>query len=151
GNEGKPLGEAVRAATVRAWLGQAGVTNLLGGAVAARQLPPPEPPPIKDPDDPQRGRWGGQSPRNGRKLTATVTDSSRQSYFLCDFTVASTDGSVLEGPVVFHLHDSYPRCIIQIRKIREGKYATLEEVTATGVYTVGAQVKDAAGTWIGLE
>jgi hypothetical protein len=151
GPGGETVGEAVRGAAIRNWLNRAGVAKYLGGEVPARDTPPPPPGPVKHPDDPQRGRWGNRSQRSGRKLTATITDSSGPRLFTCDFTVESTDGSTLKGPVIFHLHDSYPRSVIQIRKIHDGMYATLEEVTAYGAYTVGAQVKDAAGNWIVLE
>jgi hypothetical protein len=59
--------------------------------------------------------------------------------------------TLLEGPVLFHLHDSYPRKTIHIRRIREHRYAILEEVTAYGTFTVGAQVKAADGRWTRLE
>jgi hypothetical protein len=148
---GETFGEAVRIAAIRDWLTREGVAHILGSAVATRDVPPPEPGPIKNVDDPQSGRWGNRSQRNGRKLKATITDTSDRRLYTCDFTVESTDGSILEGPVVFHLHDSYPRSVINIRKIRDARFATLEEVTAYGVYTVGAQVKDGAGNWVGLE
>jgi hypothetical protein len=119
-------------------------------AAATGEHPPAAPPAGPDPDDPQKGRWGGKSQRNGRNLTAVVVYSARQ-FVLVDFRVSSTDGSVLQGPVVFHLHDSYPRSIIRIRKIREGVSAVLEEVSANGTYTVGAQMRDASGHWISLE
>jgi hypothetical protein len=110
----------------------------------------PAPGPILDPEDPQKGRWGGASEQRGRRLSAQLTDASRR-LFSVDLTVSSTDGSILEGPVVFHLHDSFPKWIIHINKIRDGVRAVLEEVVAYGVFTVGAQVKDASGQWLGLE
>jgi hypothetical protein len=49
------------------------------------------------------------------------------------------------------LHDSYPKPVFWIRKVRDGSRAVLEEVRSYGVYTIGAQVKDAHGQWLGLE
>jgi hypothetical protein len=111
------------------------------------------PPPagrILNPGDLQKGRWGGTPERNGRRLEAKIQDSERDT-FTVNLFVSSTDGSELEGPVLFHLHDSYPRKIIHIRRIREDRYAVLEEITAHGTFTVGAQVKAVDGRWIGLE
>jgi hypothetical protein len=120
------------------------------GSVNPRLGRAPDPAPIRNPDDIQSGRWGRQSERDGRALSAKVTDV-KQRYFFLDIEVTSTDGTPLEGPVVFHLDESYPRSIIHIRKIRDGSRAVLEEVSAYEVYTVGAQVKNGSGLWIGLE
>jgi hypothetical protein len=116
-------------------------------AAAGPPLPPPAGP---VPDDPQKGRRGGLSQHNGRELTAEIVATHRR-FVVLNFTVRSTDSTELASPVVFHLHDSYPKSIIHIRKIRDLQHAMLEEVTANGVYTIGAQVRDANGDWIGLE
>lgn len=87
----------------------------------------------------------------GRKLSATVADV-RDRLFTCSFAVESTDGTELDPPVLFHLHDSFPRMVIHIKRIRDdGLWAVLEDVVAYGAFTVGAQVKDATGRWVGLE
>jgi hypothetical protein len=65
--------------------------------------------------------------------------------------VSSTDGTRLERPVVFHLHDTYPKNAIWIRKVHDGKIATLEDVVSHGIYVLGAQVKTKTGERIGLE
>jgi hypothetical protein len=79
-------------------------------------------------------------------LTAQYRD-----VFLFDAVVSSLDGSPLQGPFVFHLHDSYPRPVIWVRKTRPDNTASLESITSTGVYTLAVQVKDAKGKWMGLE
>jgi hypothetical protein len=79
-----------------------------------------------------------------------VIDAARDTFFF-NAIVSSTDGSPLRGPVLFHLHDTYPKSVYRIRKIRDDKEAILEEVSAYGVYTLGVQVKDAQGAWVGLE
>jgi hypothetical protein len=119
-------------------------------SIVKRQRERPMPGPIVNSDDPQKGRWGGLAERGGRSLTANLTEV-KQRYYFVDFVVRSIDGSPLVGPIVFHLHDSYPRSIIHIRKIRDASWATLEEVSSYGVCTVGVQVKDANANWIGLE
>jgi hypothetical protein len=111
---------------------------------------PPAPGPIINRADLQKGRWGGIPERNGRRLEAEVTDVQRATFNV-DLIVRSSDGSPLDGPVLFHLHDTYPRKTIHIRGIRDGNFAVLEEVTAYGTYTVGAQVKAAVGRWASLE
>jgi hypothetical protein len=113
---------------------------------------PPEPGPVQFPDDLQRGRWGGAAEQAGRRLGVRVTDLGKGDFFTFDAFVEATDGTALEEPVVFHLHDTYPRPVIWIRRIRldEGR-AYLYRVSAYGVYVIGAQAKDARGHWIGLE
>ncbi|MBR1188554.1 hypothetical protein [Bradyrhizobium sp. AUGA SZCCT0160] len=111
---------------------------------------PPEPGPVLDTKDPQRGRWGGLSERSGRKLTAQL-DEIRPKYFFFNLTVSAEDGTRLDGPVIFHLDDKFAKAVVWIRKIRDGKYAVLREVDTERPFTVAAQVKDSTGTWIGLE
>lgn len=111
---------------------------------------PPEPGPITVHRDLQKSRWGGSPDRDGRRLSA-VLDEVRQNLFFVDLIVESTDGSPLDSPVLFHLHDTYLPHIIHIRRIRDGSRAVLEEVSATGIYTVGAQVRARDGKWTSLE
>jgi hypothetical protein len=111
--------------------------------------PPPSGPAV-DPEDLQKGRWGGLAERNGRRLEAEIGDVERETFDV-DLIVRSTDGSLLQGPVLFHLHDTFPRKTIHIRRIRDGNFAVLEEVNAWLSFTVGAQVKAADGRWTGLE
>jgi hypothetical protein len=116
----------------------------------SRSSDPPEPGPILNSLDPQMGRWGGLSERNGRKLTA-VLDEVRAKYFYFNLIVSSVDDSELQGPVIFHLNDTFARSVIRIRKIQDGKHAFLEEVDTERTFTVGVQVKDHSGSWISLE
>ena len=104
----------------------------------------------ENPNDPHKGRWGRQAERNGRRLYATLTDVSRNG-FAVDLTVESTDGTPLRPRVSFHLHPSFPRSVITIRKIREGRMATIFDVRAYGAFTLGAEVLDGQGNWIKLE
>jgi len=112
--------------------------------------PPPAPGPILDKNDPQRGRWGGKNEGFGRTLKV-VLESVESKVFFFSLIVESTDGTALEPPAVFHLHDTFPRSIIHIRRIVDGKLATLNDWSAYGVFTVGVQVKDGKGMWISLE
>jgi len=75
----------------------------------------------------------------------------RASYFMFDAVLERTiSGSIPSGPFVFHLHDSYPKSVIWIRKVR-GNRAVLEEIYAEGTYTFGVQFKDDEGNWRSLE
>lgn len=103
-------------------------------------------------DDPQKGRWGGKSERDGRKVEGVLDkDDVSRHLFYFGLIVRSTDGSSLEGSVIFHLHDSYARSVVPIRRIRDRSWASLEEYSATGVFTVGVQVKKRSGGWTSLE
>jgi hypothetical protein len=111
---------------------------------------PPEPGPVLDREDPQKGRWGGRDNHDGRAAWAVI-DSVEGDVFYFSVVVESTDGSELEPPVVFHLHDSYPRSVVTIRRITDGKQARLSEWESYGVFAIGIQVKNAAGRWVALE
>jgi hypothetical protein len=111
---------------------------------------PPEPGPVLDPEDPQKGRWGGLDTRNGRRVQA-ILESVERNIFYFSVTVESIDESELEPPVIFHMHPTFPRGVVTIRRIVGGRQATLHELNAHGVFAVGVQVKDASGKWVALE
>jgi trypsin-like peptidase/effector-associated domain 1 (EAD1)-containing protein len=152
--------EGIPIAAIRDRLKQNGVAGALaleaadtpsgriGGSLA--EAKPPAPGPIVHPEDPQQKRWGEEAQRHGRELGAELLSVSGPRFIFNAF-VQSTDGTPLQGPVIFHLHDTYPQPVIYIRKIKEDRVATLYEVESYGVYTIGAQVKDGKGRWIGLE
>ncbi len=71
--------------------------------------------------------------------------------FYFSVIVESTDGSELKPPIVFHMHETYPRSIVTIRRIIDGKQARLNDWQAYGVFAIGVQVKNAKGEWISLE
>lgn len=112
---------------------------------------PPSPGPIVDTADPQRGRWGGLAERDGRRLLAKFTDTKSSWTFQVDLLVESSDGSELVGPVVFHLHHTFSSGAIHIRRVQEKRRCVLYDVRAWGAFTIGAQVRDRDGQWIGLE
>jgi hypothetical protein len=110
---------------------------------------PPQPGPILDFDDPQKGRWGGKSVRDGRQVRVIVSSVERDLFFF-SVIVESTDWTPLAAPVVFHLHDSFPRSVVTIKRI-ENQQAILREWNAYGVFAIGVQVKNTVGKWISLE
>jgi hypothetical protein len=111
---------------------------------------PPQPGPIIHPDDLQKGRWGGRAERDGRAVRA-VLESVEREVFYFSVVVESTDRSVLQPPVVFHLHDSYPRSVVQVRQVNPQGQAKLSDWNAYGVFTIGVQVRNSMGNWISLE
>ncbi len=119
-------------------------------SLKSTDMHPPDPSQILHEDDPQKDRWGGLAERDGRALTIILGEVGRTS-FIFNAIVSSTDGSELVGPAIFHLHDSYPKSVIHVRKINSENHAVLWDVSSYGVFTIGVQVKDAHGKWIGLE
>ena len=117
---------------------------------AAPSNEPPEPPPVIHTDDPQKDRWGGQPERNGRAIKASLS-SVEDTVFYFSLVVESTDGSPLEPPVIFHLHNTYAKDVIPVTRITEGRQAVLRDLDAYGVSAVGVQVKDGSGRWTSLE
>jgi len=100
-----------------------------------------------DPDDPQRGRWGGDARRNGRALTASVRPVS-DDYFELTLEVRSTDrGRPLAGEVEFHLHPSFTRAV-QVAAVEDGVAAL--KLLCWGAFTVGA-VADGGETTLELD
>jgi hypothetical protein len=108
--------------------------------------------PVKYSDDTQKSRWGGKSTADGRRLTAHVVRLGKKRYevTLC---VTSTDGSSLQGPVLFHLHKgpdgAFPRSPISIRRCTPD--AVLNELIAREPFTVGAEASRADGLRTVLE
>jgi hypothetical protein len=110
---------------------------------------PPAPGPILHSDDPQKDRWGGRSQRDGREVRLVIDSVERDVFYFSAF-VQSVDGTPLASPVVFHLHNSFPRSVITIRRV-EDQQAALRSWNAYGVFAIGVQVKNSDGKWISLE
>jgi hypothetical protein len=111
---------------------------------------PPLPQPVRHREDIQKDRWGGVEERDGRRLEAHLGEVTEDDFDV-DIIVRSTDGSALKGPVIFHLHDTFPRNRVTIRKIHEERLAALTEVNAYGVFTAAAQICNRFGDWTSLE
>lgn len=93
--------------------------------------PPSE---IIDIDDPQKGRWGGKSARNGRQLEAKVR-SIPNDWFEIILDVIRLEGEPLEGEVEFHLHPSFYPSTVSIPVDNQSAKLKLR---AWGSFTVGA-------------
>jgi hypothetical protein len=99
-----------------------------------------------DPDDPQKGRWGGRSERNGRVLAATV-ESITSEWFEVGLSVTGTADRPLTGVVEFHLHPSFLHAVETVKV--KGNTATLA-LRAWGAFTVGA-IADQGATMLELD
>lgn len=92
---------------------------------------------VYNPDDPEKGRWGGQATANGRKVTATVKELE-VDWFEVKIKVESTNPKKpLTGDVIFHLHPTFVPSVRVVRA-RSGKPAILT-VRSYGAYTVGVE------------
>lgn|GEM_PF-5890098 len=111
----------------------------LEGATAAALLaePPALSRPVAMPDDPNKGRFGGEASRDGFTLSATF-HASPSSWVLIHLVVIADDPSgAAEQSVEFFLHDTFrPN---RMSAVFQGGEATLD-VTAVGGFTVGAWI-----------
>lgn len=99
-----------------------------------------------NPEDPQKGRWGGLPERNGHRLSAKVHPAS--DGFTIELTVRATGSRRRRGSVIFHLHPALAPATREVALI-DG-VATLS-VTSLGAFTAGAEVKLDEGTRTPLE
>ena len=108
------------------------------------------PKPIVNPLDRQKGRWGGESESNHRRLKIDRLKIYKiDEYCVFDLVVESSDpAQPLEGYVTFHLHQTYtPET--RVIDVKNGE-ARLEEVSAYGAFTVGAEA-DKGNTHLELD
>lgn len=108
------------------------------GGGAAPSLSQPTPKHRADPEDPQRGQWGGRAERNNRRLSAAIT-ALDDGWFKVHIEVRSTDPKryPLKGLVRFHLHDTFRKPEVDVMP---NKGVAVHEVNAFGPFTVGAEV-----------
>lgn len=96
----------------------------------------PSGPHVIDPEDPQKGMWGGLAKANGRAVTAKVSEIE-PDWFETTITVRSTDSRrPLSGEVIFHLH---PTIIPSVQSARAKAGSATLKVESYGAYTVGVE------------
>jgi len=120
--------------------------SLAAGLKLLPSLAPVKAAPL-DPEDPQKGRWGGQSERAGCKLNATVRDLDDQWFEVKLDCYRTSKGEPLRGNVQFHLHPTFAKPV-QMVEVHDG-HATLT-VDCWGAFTVGA-VADNGRTMLELD
>lgn len=91
-----------------------------------------------DPDDPQKGQWGGRAAANGRVVTGTVKEVSAK-WFEIALSVTSTLPTPLEQPVIFHLH---PTFVPSVRTVQPSNGVANLTLQAYGTFTVGVSTDD---------
>ena len=125
-----------------------GLTELLGELAGSSPRAPEKA--REDPDDPNKGCFGGSPEANHRRVSAKVVAlEDAPSWYSVTITVESTDPEQhpLGGDVVFHLHPTFGERVRR-RGVLGGR-ATLE-LTAWGAFTVGVET-DAGGTRLELD
>jgi hypothetical protein len=98
-------------------------------------------PPILNPEDPQKGRFGGKPEFNGRRLSAEVKPSSFPKFYNVKLIVESTDpdNNPLNSDVIFYIHDSFNPSIFTYTKSEfaaDGKVIE-DDILSYGSFTVG--------------
>ncbi len=93
-----------------------------------------------DPEDPNKGAFGGSAERNGRRLGAMVRAfKNSPDWFRIDLTVSALDGSPdLPDDGVFYVHPSFPKDLYRGQLL--GKRVIRRKFWAYGAFTVGALV-----------
>jgi hypothetical protein len=98
-------------------------------------------PQIINPEDPQKGRFGGKPELNGRRLSADVKPSSFPKFYNVKLIVESTnpDDNPLNSDVIFYIHDSFNPSIFTYTKSEftaDGKVIE-DDILSYGAFTVG--------------
>jgi MinD-like ATPase involved in chromosome partitioning or flagellar assembly len=100
-----------------------------------------------DPDDPQKGQFGGKSALNGRRLSASVSTIS-DDWFAIHFEVDSPGTATpLAGEVVFHLHPTFSPDVVRV-EAQDGR--AMLDLQAWGAFTVGV-IADEGATRLELD
>ena len=86
--------------------------------------------------DPQRGKFGGQSERDGYSLTADVSDLG-DDWFEVVLQVSRTNRTVVLDEVEFHLHPTFEP---SVRRVTAKNGVATLQLEAWGAFTVGAVV-----------
>jgi hypothetical protein len=89
-----------------------------------------------DPDDPQKGRWGGIAVLNNTRLSAEVTSASIPGLYKVKLIASTIDGTPLLTPVGIVLHDSFEPMLRVLDP--KGDKDVFLEVVAYEAFTVGA-------------
>ena len=96
-----------------------------------------------DPNDPEKGQWGGQSEGHGRHLTYVAHGGSREDgYLTLELVIEGLAGSPpLEGAVRFHLHPTFNRSTRVVLAKRNRASVTCN---AYGAFTFGVSADEDA-------
>jgi len=99
------------------------------------EIAPPTTRKILDPDDPQKGRFGGAAKREGFTLSATFSPTKSRNWVRIELRV---EGPASEGEELeFHLHDSFRPAM---QKCAFNRGCAKLAITAWGGFTVGVWI-----------
>jgi len=96
-------------------------------------------PPVIHSDDPQKGRFGGKSENNERRLSAEVSGSSIPGFYNVKLIVESTNPvNPITSDVIFYIHDSFSPSVFTYKpdEFQNGKVIE-DEIISYGAFTVG--------------
>lgn len=101
-------------------------------------------------NDQQKNQWGGSASRNGRTLSARISDLENDRYAEVELSVtADTGAAPLDGKHVrFHLHQTFPKPVVTV--VGKNGAARIRR-WSFGAYTVGAEVVEEAQTFLELD
>jgi hypothetical protein len=90
-----------------------------------------------DPEDIQKGRWGGKSENNNRRLFAKVVETNDPEWFKATISVEGTDANnPISGKVNFYLHDTFDPSEVTV--IAKDNLAEIKDLDCYEAFTVGA-------------
>jgi hypothetical protein len=93
-----------------------------------------------DVDDPNKNRFGGSSEREGVRLSASVTEAETPGWYRVQLELRPTKaGQPLKGAVMFYLHPTFPKDVVEVQTDDGIARMTL---LAWGAFTVGAKTED---------
>ena len=95
----------------------------------------------ENPDDPNKGQFGGRSRVAGWALSAQVAASDDPEWFAVELTVTAPKRRLRDRTVVFHLHPSFSAGTE--RRTLKNRKATLDRL-AYGAFTVGVEADKGA-------
>ena len=105
-------------------------------------------PPITNPEDPHKGRFGGNSEAGGRALRASVTEiPDSPDWYLIDLSVISLDEMPLTDTVHFYLHQTFNKPVIHVQPTESSAKLQLR---GWGAFTVGV-IADSGKTLLELD
>lgn len=147
------IGYAYATTTLRSFLsGSPTTARTLGTERTAGPRPLPPELPDKDKDDTQKNRFGGSTTDGTAVLTAVIKEVYGRKLFIFDAMVnPASDSTQLLPPAKFYLHDTFPRSPISIKKPNALGGFTLEDIHASGAFTLGCIVFASDGHWHTVE
>jgi len=117
--------------------------------IEAIRFSPSSLPPISNPDDPQKGRFGGDPHKNNRTLSAEYENYPIPFFLNIKIKVsADAESPMLNGEVYLFLHDSFAKSVV-VLSANNTDYVEYN-VPSYGAFTIGA-VCDNGSTLLELD